>query len=454
MATLAFITYDKAQKERGYLAALREIPARQKSELDTVKARYSELSTLVGLKGNADFTSEAEIERMLREGSRMMAEYYTVHAPGSEESKSIAGVDQNADSKKLVPRVDATGRVEYVEEPYKTIKVGGTNIVAERIYNPTEITTLQGGIARQDDVIHKLVTTEIPNINKQRVNQGVEKSKAAGERSRGAEAAYAATNQKIRTSEEDVGKLNSDSRDYETALAQAKEAEANTAVRLTAADLRADREAAYRTATEAAEAQNAAVDAQDAYRLQSDKRRMDDSRDPDGAVFLVDDTSGYVWINIGQKSGVQLEQTFQVVRPSANLSSETQIAEIRVKELLRGNVARCRVDSLNDPNVYPAAGDLIKNPNFSARQYKKWALVGTFGGTFSKHTRQQLTDILRRTGFQVVDKMDLTVDAVIIGGNWRDDPEWQKAKEWQLNVETYPEEEVLHFLGLTGPDRR
>jgi hypothetical protein len=343
MATLAFITYDKAQKERGYLAALREIPARQKSELDTVKARYSELSTLVGLKGNADFTSEAEIERMLREGSRMMAEYYTVHAPGSEESKSIAGVDQNADSKKLVPRVDATGRVEYVEEPYKTIKVGGTNIVAERIYNPTEITTLQGGIARQDDVIHKLVTTEIPNINKQRVNQGVEKSKAAGERSRGAEAAYAATNQKIRTSEEDVGKLNSDSRDYETALAQAKEAEANTAVRLTAADLRADREAAYRTATEAAEAQNAAVDAQDAYRLQSDKRRMDDSRDPDGAVFLVDDTSGYVWINIGQKSGVQLEQTFQVVRPSANLSSETQIAEIRVKELLRGNVARCRV---------------------------------------------------------------------------------------------------------------
>jgi NAD-dependent DNA ligase len=151
---------------------------------------------------------------------------------------------------------------------------------------------------------------------------------------------------------------------------------------------------------------------------------------------------------------VQLEQTFQVVRPSANLSSETQIAEIRVKELLRGNVARCRVDSLNDPNVYPAAGDLIKNPNFSARQYKKWALVGTFGGTFSKHTRQQLTDILRRTGFQVVDKMDLTVDAVIIGGNWRDGPEWQKAKEWQLNVETYPEEEVLHFLGLTGPDRR
>jgi hypothetical protein len=454
MATLAFLTYDKAQKERGYLAALREIPARQKSELDTVKARYSELSTLIGFKGNADFTSEAQIDRMLREGSRVMADYYTVAAPGSEESKSITGADANAQSKRLVPRTNAVGEVEYVEEPYTTIKVGGTNIVAERIYNPAEVTTLQGGIARQDDVIHKLVTTEIPNVNKQRVNQGVEKAKAAGERTRSAEEAYAATNQKIRSSEEDVGKLNENSRDFEAALAQAKEAEANTALRLTAADLRADREEAYRTATEAAEAQNEAVDAQDAYRLQADKRRTDDSRDPDGAVFLVDDTSGYVWINIGQKSGVQLEQTFQVVRPSANLSSETQIAEIRVKELLRGNVARCRVDSLDDPSVYPAAGDLIKNPNFSSRQYKKWALVGTFGGTFSKHTRQQLTDILRRTGFQVVDKMDLTVDAVIIGGNWREDPEWQKAKEWQLNVETYPEEEVLHFLGLTGPDRR
>ncbi len=454
MATLAFITYDKAQKERGYLAALKEIPARQKSELDTVKARYSELSALIGLKGNADFTSEAEIDRMLKEGSRMIAEYYTVAAPGSEESKQITGVQDNAESTKLVRRTNAAGQVEYVEERYTTRKVGGTNISHDRIYNPTETTSLQAGILKQDEVIHKLVTTEIPNINKQRVNQGVEKSKAAGERTRRAEEAYAATNQKIRASEEDVARLNETSRDNENALAQAKESEANTAVRLTAADIRADREEAFRTSLEAAEAQNDAVNAQDSYRLQADKRRMDDSRDPDGTVFLVDDTSGYVWINIGQRAGVQLEQTFQVVRPNANLSSETHIAEIRVKELLRGNVARCRVDSLNDPNVYPAAGDLIKNPNFSSRQYKKWALVGTFGGTYSKHTRQQLTDILRRTGFQVVDKMDMTVDAVIIGGNWRDDPEWQKAKEWQLNVETYPEDEVLHFLGLTGPDRR
>jgi hypothetical protein len=171
-------------------------------------------------------------------------------------------------------------------------------------------------------------------------------------------------------------------------------------------------------------------------------------------VFLADEDSGSVWIDIGQRTGLHVGQTFQVVRPDASRSSEVQIGEIRVKQLLEGNVARCHVDSLDDPSMFPRAGDLIKNPNFSARQYQKWALVGTFGGTFTKHTRQQLIDILRRTGFQVVETIDETVDAVIIGGNWMSDPEWMKAKELMLNIETYPEEEVLHFLGMSGPDRK
>src|SRR5690606_15090873 len=73
MATLAWLTYDKAQKERSYLAALREIPAKQRAEIDSVRARYADLSSLIGFKGHADFTSPDEIAHLLEEGAQLAA---------------------------------------------------------------------------------------------------------------------------------------------------------------------------------------------------------------------------------------------------------------------------------------------------------------------------------------------------------------------------------------------
>ncbi|MHC4841708.1 MAG: BRCT domain-containing protein, partial [Planctomycetota bacterium] len=188
----------------------------------------------------------------------------------------------------------------------------------------------------------------------------------------------------------------------------------------------------------------------DEYRLKSNARTTDDSRDVDGAIFQVDEESGWVWINIGKASDVRLNSTFQVLRADTSNSAEISIGEVRVKELLNRNMARCRVDNLDDPNVYPQQGDLIRNPNYSKRQYQTYALVGDFGGEYSKLTRQQVVDMLRGAGFTVVSTVTGATDALVIGGNWKDDPQFQKAEEERYNLETFTVDDVLYFLGRSS----
>ncbi len=432
MATLAWLTYDKAQKERSYLAALREIPAKQRAEIDSVRARYADLSSLIGFKGHADFTSPDEIAHLLEEGAQLAADFYVVPAPPAEGA-----------TERLSGTIEVDGRT----------RVRGTSINTDPVYRPQETGTLQAGIGRQDFLINRLVTVEIPRVAGQRKSQVTQRAAAAARRLGESAVEYQRTRAAADGADESRRAIAQNIAEQEANLAAQLEAEQTNAQGLNSAAVREQREEAFRAARDAAEAMADAVRNQDAYRLMSDKRRIDDSRDPDGSVLMVSEASRYVWIDIGQRSGVHLEQTFQVVRPVGGRGSEVTIAEIRVKELVRGNIARCRVDSVDDESLFPMAGDLIKNPNFSARNYQKWALVGTFGGEFTSYTRQQLTDMLRGSGFQVVDRIDLTVGAVILGGNWMQDPEWAKARELGLNIETYPEDEVLHFLGRSGPDR-
>ncbi|MEZ5992625.1 MAG: hypothetical protein R3E76_09760 [Planctomycetota bacterium] len=142
-------------------------------------------------------------------------------------------------------------------------------------------------------------------------------------------------------------------------------------------------------------------------------------------------------------------QTFQVLRADASRNSDLQIGEIRVQEVLRGNIARCRVDALDDPDVYPESGDIIRNPNFSDRQYHKpvhWS-VSSVGSSQATPVAAILTCCV--LGYRVTTSIDATTDAVIIGGNWDQDPEFMKAEERRLSFEKYPESEVL----VPGPDR-
>jgi hypothetical protein len=448
MGTLAFMTYDKAQKEKQYLAALREIPARQSSELDAVKARYAEVCQYIGFKGEAAYSSPAAIRALLEEGGEVVADFYTV--PSAEGRQSP--LSQTETVKIKISVRNANGVFEDKEIEIRQIR--DTNRGRVPIYNIQDTGTLQAALGRQDVVINGLVLTAIPNVRAQRTFQKSFQDTEAGRRATETDTGYSNAAGEIEGANSELQGKQTDVAAAEQRLADALKKENTTYLKLDSQEVRDARETAFSAAREAAIARKQAREAMEAYRIQADKRRVDDSRDPDGAVFLVDRKSGYVWINIGQKSDVRKNQTFQVLRADASRASEVPIGEIRVQEVLRGNIARCRVDALDDPNVYPEAGDIIKNPNFSDRQYHSWALVGEFGGNFTTLTRQQLTDLLRSVGYRVQTHIDATTDAVVIGGNWVEDPEYIKADERRLNFEKYPEREVLWFLGMIGPDQK
>lgn len=449
MGVLAFITYDKAQKEKQYLSALRELPNRQQSELDAVRARYAEVTTFIGFKGEAAYSEPSAIIQLIEDGSTLVADFYEVpNAEGAGEP--LKGTVQR--TIRVTVRDPETGEFKNIDIPYQ--QVANTTRNATKLYESANIKTLQAALGEQDNVVNELVSKHIPNVRSQRDFQKNFKDTAAGRKASGADTAYDDVATRIKNSDTDLRTAQGEVANAERELADALKKENTTYLKLDSDSVREAREAAFAAAREAAIARRAAREAMEAMRLQSDKRRLDDTRDPDGAIFLVDQRSGYCWINIGQGNDVKKNQTFSVIRANASQASETQIGEIRVVEVMRGNIARCRVDQLEDPSVYPEAGDIIRNPNFSARQYHSWALVGEFGGNYTTLTRQQLTELLRGFGYRVTTKIDSTTDAVIIGGNWVDDPEFIAAEERRLSFERYPEKEVLWFLGMIGPDRK
>ncbi|MCB9935092.1 MAG: hypothetical protein H6840_05310 [Planctomycetes bacterium] len=449
MGTLAFLTYDKAQKEKQYLAALREIPARQNAELDSVKARYAEVCMYIGFRGEAAFSSPDAIKTLLEQGSTVVADFYKV-GPVEGQKEPFQGTSRDTIKVRLFDKANN----EWTEKELPITKISGIEREDKPIYQAQDVTTVQAALGHQDEVINSLVTRYIPHVRAQRRFQKDVKEREAGTKASESANRYGAVATEIETSNSDMKTKQEEVAVAEQRLAEAMKKENETYLKLDSQAVRDAREAAFAAAREAAVARREARKAMEAYRLQADKRRMDDTRDPDGAVFLVDRKSGYVWINIGQKSDVRKNQTFQVLRADASRNSEVPIGEIRVQEVMRGNIARCRVDALDDPKTYPEAGDIIKNPNFSDRQYYSWALVGEFGGSYTSLTRQQLTDLLRSVGYRVQTHIDATTDAVIIGGNWDKDPEFVKAEERRLQFEKYPEREVLWFLGLIGPDQQ
>lgn len=441
MGALAFFAYDKQQAERQYVSRLRQVPARQAAEADATRARYAEVCAHIGFKGDADYSNPDAIREMLRLGAEMVPDYYEITAQNPDEKGGISGT-KNV-SRKIGDKTTSTG------------VVNGTRQATKNVWEFSDALTLHRAIGAQDEVISQLVGTHIPKIRSQREKQREFRTAAATERETATNRAYAEAKSRMEAADTSIQNKNQEVSAKETELGEASVEEYAAFARLDSAEVRASRESAFAKLRDTAAARQKAIDKQRQYRFKADARRLDDSRDPDGYVFLVDRKSGWVWINIGQRNDVRLNQTFQVLRADASRNSELPIGEIRVKEVLEGNIARCRVDALDDQAVYPAAGDVIKNPSFTARQYYTFALVGKFGGSHTQHTRQELVEMLLSLGFRVVSKIDGATDAVITGGDWVDDPVFKQAKETdQLNFETYTEQDVLYFLGFSGPDPR
>jgi hypothetical protein len=419
--------------------------ARQSAELDATRARYADVSSRIGFKGDGEFSSHEAIRGLLALGGKTMAAYNQITSEKADQKGEVRGTKQ-------VPlKFTINGKQE-------SINVGQVDVGAKRvdepIYDNSGSMNLHGAIGAQDFLITQLVGTHNKNVRDQRIKQRQFRDDAATERRTETDKAAAAVNASRESSDTAMKERAVALSGAEAREATARRSEIAAFMALDSADIRARRENAFAKLKDTALARKRAIESQADYRRRADSRRYDDSRDTDGFVFLVDQRSGWLWINIGQQEDVRLNQTFQVVRADAGKSGLIQVAEVRVKEVLQGNVARCRVDALDDPKVYPQSGDMIRNPNFSKRQYRTFALAGQFGGQYSQHTRQELVDMLLRLGFQVTSKIDGATDAVIIGGNWTEDAEYARAKSLQYSFETYTEEDVLYFLGFIGPDAR
>ncbi|MDC1141519.1 hypothetical protein OAU50_00365 [Planctomycetota bacterium] len=433
MGTLAFFAFDAAQKEKLYVARIQQVPAKQQAELDSTKARYAEVCEWIGFKGNAEFSSEAAIRITLQNG--------VGYNPESDESR---------DKIKFYSITAATASEKG------TVRVGGSgNIVgvgtkSAPVYEYTNTVTMEKAFGAQDKLINDLVNDSIPMLRTQRELQRKWRDESMVEAATNADAVDKDIADRVEADkgslESKAGEVSKAEEDLGTALREENEAFSG----LNNEETRKRTEKTFDLQREILLERQKSNRVKRDYRSKADSRIGDDSRDVDGAIFQVDEESGWVWINIGKASDVRLNSTFQVLRSDTSNSAEISIGEIRVKELLGRNVARCRVDNLDDPNVYPQQGDLIRNPNYSKRQYQTYALVGQFGGEFSDLTRQQIVDMLRGAGFTVVSKVNGATDALIVGGNWKEDPEFIKSEEESYNLEILSVEDVLYFLGRSS----
>lgn len=434
-----FFTYDASQKEKTYISRLQQVPAQQQSQLDSTRARYAEVCQLIGFKGNADYSSEVAIKMALEFGAQDIVEYYTVDKGGAA-TREVNTVNVNGGSAGFDKEING---VEKAEKP---------------VYKFNETSTIEKALGAQDMMINDLVSAAIPSLRSERMlhrkwrDEAIADAKVEGDKIDGElEIAIRGNSETRGESLEGVLEAASEEvKDAEVELGNALKEENSEYSKLGDEETRARTEEVFRKTRDIEKQRQEASRVQGNHRIKSGNRGKDDSRDPDGAIFQVDEESGWVWINIGKASDVRLNSTFQVLRADTSNSSEVAVGEIMVKQLLGNNMARCRVDNLDDPSVYPQQGDLIRNPNYSSRQYQIYALVGEFGGTYSKLTRQQIVDMLRGAGFTVVSKVNGATDALVIGGNWLEDPEFQKADEKRYNLEMLTVEDVLYFLGRSS----
>ncbi|MCC6573752.1 MAG: hypothetical protein IT462_08170 [Planctomycetes bacterium] len=435
MGAMAFVASDKATKEQSYLARLRELPENQRAEIDSTRARFAQVSGLIGFKGQADFSSPEVIKELVAQGGLIAKRYYKFDATGADKKGIISGVGFSGDAAKRTATVSQTSRNNSI------------------LYETGDGFTLQRAIAAQDALVNDLVSDHIPKMKQQRElqrkwrNDSVVVAKAASE------ANFNNITGKIYGMVNDLKVTNDAAVQAEVALTTSLTDEMVAADGLVRGDtMKQEVAKKLKAMMDTEPSRREAEIAQSQFRSKAAGRLVDDTHDPDGYVFLVDEISGWLWINIGQLSDVRLEQTFTVYRPEASTSSMARIGEIRVKEIMQGNIARCRVDNLVEDKIYPRAGDVVMNETFSSRQYHSYALVGRFGGTDTSMTRQEWIDKLTSLGFRVDSSIRMDTDAVLLGADWAIDPQYTDARDRRVEFQTFTEREMFWFLGLSGPD--
>lgn len=174
----------------------------------------------------------------------------------------------------------------------------------------------------------------------------------------------------------------------------------------------------------------------------------------DGTIYYVDLNNRWAYINLGAKDGAKTDMTFTVVRYQL-AEQPLQIGIVQIKQVQSERTSWCDIITTLDPGVQMQAGDKIIDPGFFRTPHpKRYALVGDFGGAFSAYDERTTAFMISKAGFIVDPEVTRETQVVILGVNYREDPQFKAIMEeggaffaGRTSYQFWRADELYYFLG-------
>ena len=169
-----------------------------------------------------------------------------------------------------------------------------------------------------------------------------------------------------------------------------------------------------------------------------------EKREPDGGVSFSDFARKSVHINLGRRSGVVSGQRFEVWRLHGR-KKDVVIGVIEIVRTLSDHYSLCTVLSLVSEKDPIRRGDQIVNRLWHNGRFLKVALHGSFEPPNEAYSKARLTELLKKAGCTVRDKVQPGVDLVITGSSLMRDNWYRKARS-DLRFEVLREDDVRIYV--------
>ena len=254
------------------------------------------------------------------------------------------------------------------------------------------------------------MVTKIGQLNQRIKEIEAERDKALSEKSEVDRKFTAATTDASAKAREFTQNLDQARTDFEAAKNDKDNriAQGNESLRAKADELSTEKERAAAKEKELAneiakhQMQNSALVARETLRKSADVA--------DGKILVAQAGVTTAFISLGRKDMLQPGTVFRVKSPSS--SAVKGYAQVVRVEDVRAEVAL--MDFADPIGDYAREGDLLYNDFYTPRVTRTIYLMGRFSAPYNK---PELTNLLRRLGNKVVDKMAPGVDTVILGND-------------------------------------
>lgn len=151
----------------------------------------------------------------------------------------------------------------------------------------------------------------------------------------------------------------------------------------------------------------------------------------------------FIYIDIGRKHGVKNGTKFNVFALEKG-GRRTPKGTIVVKQAL-DDMAECAILDQIDTENPIVKGDFVWNRFFEKGATNQFALVGTFDGETSRHTKGEWQRIIKEHGHAFQDRIKANTTFVILGTDPANDTEQWRWREL-YKVEAVTENEVLQWF--------